>query len=100
MKNTGGDMDYALVRFSDGIYHIASKKEVKNKVGTQASVYWKGHRSFYLAEILEESQNRESLINIKKSMKEVSSFFTYKKTYIENEYLFDSNFIITLCIDA
>ncbi|CAH1173849.1 unnamed protein product [Phaedon cochleariae] len=61
-------MKYALVRFTDGIYHIARSDEIKNmKKGIhEASVFWKKHRCFYLATILKECCNKANLVKLKK----------------------------------
>ncbi|KAG5888124.1 hypothetical protein JTB14_019895 [Gonioctena quinquepunctata] len=58
-------MLFTLVRFTDGIYYIAKEKELRKKVGTEASVCWKGSKTFYLAEILEESEDKKKLMQLK-----------------------------------
>lgn len=71
-------MSYALVLFTDGIYHIASKNEIKKKVGSQASVSW--NRTYYLADILSESDDVKSLINLKEQYKQSKfQFIIYRK---------------------
>lgn len=51
------------MRFTDGIYHILSEKDVKNRKGCQVSAQWR--TKYYLAIILAEDFRREHLENLK-----------------------------------
>ncbi|CAH1106903.1 unnamed protein product [Psylliodes chrysocephalus] len=68
-KQYESNMDYGLVRFDSNIYYIASKSKIKNRTSTEASVYWKKHKTFYVAKILKESENKKQLIKLEKQYK-------------------------------
>lgn len=64
-------MAYALVRFTDGIYHVTCDKKIIKK-GIRASVSWKG--TSYEADILDKSKSKEFLLNLKEEY-EQSKFY-------------------------
>lgn len=57
-------MNYYLVRFSDGIYHIVNDKQIKNRKDAHVSAKWKNN--YYVAEIIAENYRVGKLQKLKK----------------------------------